>query len=73
MTGLAEKAKRSRPAEAIGVTAGVGVVVGRLLGVEDPDVLAGLALAVGAVPGLVTYVVSNGGLRGVLGAVWRGR
>lgn len=61
-----------RPAEVAGGVGSVGLIVGRLLGVEDPDVLVALGAALGLVPAAVTVLVTHGGIRGVLLRLWRG-
>lgn len=63
----------TRPAETAGAAGAIGVLVGRIAGVNDPTVLAYIGAAVGLIPGVVTFVVSNGGVRGLLGKVWRGK
>jgi hypothetical protein len=52
-----ETAKR-RPAETAGLAGAVGVLAGHLLGIDDPTVLAALAVVVGAIPAAVTWAVT---------------
>lgn len=61
-----------RPAESGGLAAGLVVLIGRLIGVEDPDLLAALAVLVGAIPAGITALVAAGGISGVLRRLWRG-
>jgi len=59
-----------RPAETAGATTGLaGALVA--LGVGD-ERAAAIALAVGVVPGIVTWLVDHGGLRGAARRLWRG-
>lgn len=62
-----------RPAETGGVAAAVGGIIARIVGVTNPDTLAYIIAAVGFIPALITFVVANGGLRGVAGIFWHGR
>ena len=64
---------KRRPAETAGVGGGLAVAVALLLGLDDPEVLAAAAVLIGAVPAVVTLLVANGGARGVLRTLWRGR
>ena len=64
---------RRRPAETSAAGGGIALVIGRLLGIDDPDLLAGLGLAVALIPAVVSFVVSNGGLRGVWRLIRDGR
>lgn len=64
---------KGRPAES---TAGVGAVallIAYVLGVNDPQIVACLGAVLGLVPAAVTLLVANGGVRGVLRTVWRGK
>jgi predicted lipid-binding transport protein (Tim44 family) len=65
------RAPRARPAEATGVGGGLVAVVAALVGapVEVVAVIAGIA---GFLPAAVTWLVSHGGIRGTLSALWRG-
>jgi len=69
----AEALGARRPAETLGAAAGLAIVVGRALGIEDPDVLAGLAAAAGGLPALVTALVNAGGLLGIARRLLHGR
>lgn len=50
-------AVKSRPAEATALAAAIVVLFCYLIGVDDPAVIASLTVVVGAVPGIVTWVV----------------
>jgi predicted amino acid dehydrogenase len=64
---------QGRPAESVtGVTA-IGLLVAIILGVDDADTIAAMVGALGVLPGAVTLLVANGGIRGVLRLVYRGR
>jgi hypothetical protein len=61
-----------RPAESAGAAGGGLVAV--LIAVGIPQgIAAGAVLAAGAVPAIVTWLVSHGGVRGALRALWDGR
>lgn len=62
-----------RPAESAGVAGAIAALIARITGVSDPDTITYIAVGVGIVPALVTFVVVHGGLRGVLGLVWHGQ
>lgn len=61
---------QARPAETAGATVGFGGIVA---GIAAHNPLAAALAASGLVPGAVTFVVAHGGVRGVLGALWRGQ
>lgn len=63
---------RSRPAESLTAASALAVALARLVGLDDPDVITGLAVAVGLLPALVTAVVEAGGVVGVARRLWRG-
>jgi hypothetical protein len=46
-----------RPAEASGVAGAVALLIARLLGVGDADTIVALAVVVGCIPALVTWLV----------------
>lgn len=62
-----------RPAETSAGAGGIALIVAWLLGVDDPDVLVALGAAVGFVPAAVTLIVANGGIRGAVLRLWRGK
>lgn len=62
-----------RPAESAGATGGIALIIARVAGVKDPDVLVALGALVGLIPSAVTLLVANGGVRGVARKLWRGR
>lgn len=47
----------NRPAETGGFASGVAVLICYIAGVNDPGVLAALAVVVGALPGVITTIV----------------
>lgn len=63
---------KSRPAESAGVAAAIAALVGRVAGIDDPDTLAYMAVAVGVIPAAVTLLVANGGLIGLGRKLLRG-
>lgn len=64
---------KGRPAESAAGAGSIALLAAYILGVNDPDIVACLGAAVGLIPAAVTLLISNGGLRGVLRALWRGR
>jgi hypothetical protein len=66
------KGRQGRPAEALTGTAALGSVLAVALGVNDPDTITAMVAGVGLLPAVVTLLVSNGGIRGVLRLAWRG-
>jgi hypothetical protein len=46
-----------RPAEASGVAGAVALLVAHLFGVDDADTIVALAVVVGCIPALVTWLV----------------
>ena len=62
-----------RPAEKAGAVGSLALIVARLAGVQDPDALAAIGVAAGALPSVVTFLVDNGGLAGVVGLLLHGR
>lgn len=62
-----------RPAEALTGTAAIGALLAVALGVTDYETLAAIIAGLGLLPGAITLLVSNGGLRGVVRLIWRGR
>lgn len=63
----------ARPAETTGA-AGALVTLGAMaFGVTDVQVIAALGTVAALAPSAVTFLVSNGGVRGVARRLWRGR
>lgn len=73
LSSQARAGMRGRPAETGGALAAIGAAVAYMNGAHDPTTLATMLLGVGLVPGAITLLVDNGGVRGVLGKVWRGK
>lgn len=48
-----------RPAETGSAAGSVGLLIGRLLGVTDPDTLAALGVVVGLTPAAITWAVTT--------------
>jgi hypothetical protein len=48
---------RRRPAETAGIASAVAVLVAKLLGVDDPDVIVALAVVIGFIPAVITFIV----------------
>jgi hypothetical protein len=48
---------KSRPAETGAFASSLAVLVGYLAGIDDPGILAALTVVVGAVPGVITWIV----------------
>ncbi|EHN09196.1 hypothetical protein PAI11_40030 [Patulibacter medicamentivorans] len=63
---------KRRPAETTAAGGGLLAVVAALLGLPV-EVVAAIAAVGGALPGVVSWLVDHGGVRGVLRAVWAGR
>lgn len=66
---VARHVARTRPAETATATAGVGAL---LLAAWQGNYLAAFVACVGAVPAVVTFVVTHGGLKGCAATLWRG-
>ena len=49
---------KNRPAETGGVAAAAGLLLGRLLGITDPDTLVAIGVVVGFVPAAITWLVT---------------
>ena len=62
-----------RPAETAGGVGSIGLLIAYVLGVHDPQTIAIIGAAVGLVPAAVTMLVNNGGVRGTVLKLWRGR
>jgi hypothetical protein len=48
---------KSRPAETTALAAAIVVLIAYFLGIDDPGVMAALTIVVGAIPGIVTWIV----------------
>jgi hypothetical protein len=48
---------KSRPAETSALAASIVVLISYFAGVDDPAVIASLTVIVGAIPGVVTWLV----------------
>lgn len=47
----------TRPSETAGVAGALGLLIARLFGVQDPDTIVAIGVAVGFVPAAVTYLI----------------
>jgi uncharacterized YccA/Bax inhibitor family protein len=47
----------TRPAETGGIGAAISVLIAYFAGVDNPAVIAALAVVVGAIPGIITWAV----------------
>jgi hypothetical protein len=63
----------SRPAEVTGAGGTVGALIAYVAGVKDSTTVIYIAAGVGLLPAVVTTVVANGGIRGLLRLVWSGK
>lgn len=63
----------NRPAETAGAGGAVAALVAFIAGVKDPQTIVYMTVAVGLIPGAVTALVLNGGIKGVARLLWRGR
>lgn len=73
MTQLDSPGRPGRPAETTTGVAAIGSLLAIAVGVNDPDAIASMVAALGLLPGAVTLLVDNGGVRGVMRLMWRGR
>jgi hypothetical protein len=62
----------ARPAETTGAAAAIASLLSIVLGVHDPQVIAAEIVVVGAIPAVVSTIVSAGGVRGLFRKVWGG-
>lgn len=60
---------KGRPAETITGVGGLGAIVAGVVAHQWPVVVTG---CLGFVPGAVTFVVTHGGLKGMLNSIWKG-
>lgn len=61
MAARKKNVAQKRPAETAGVASALALLVGRLLGVDDPDTIVALAIVIGFVPAAVTWWRSTQG------------
>jgi hypothetical protein len=64
---------KGRPAETTTGVGSIALLVAYIMGVDDPQTIAILGAGLGLVPAAVTLLVAGGGIRGVLGNIWRGK
>ena len=64
---------QGRPAESIAGAGSIAYLMAYVLGVDDQQLVVVLGASLGLIPSAVTLVVANGGVRGVLRKLWRGR
>jgi hypothetical protein len=57
VTAAAKTLPARRPAETTAVAAAMALLLARLFGVDDADVITALAIVVGFIPAAVTWVV----------------
>jgi hypothetical protein len=50
---------KDRPAETAGLAGAVGLLIGKLAGIDDPTTLTALGIVVAAVPAAVTFAVAK--------------
>lgn len=62
----------ARPAETAGAAGTIAILVGLIAGIHDSHTLAYIGAGIGLLPGVVTFIVTNGGMRGIVRAAWRG-
>lgn len=48
----------NRPAETGGVAGAAGLLIGRLLGIDDPNTLVAIGMVVGFAPAAITWLVT---------------
>jgi len=48
----------NRPAETGGIAGGVAILIGHILGINDPGTLAAMAVVIGFVPAAITWIVT---------------
>lgn len=62
----------TRPAETGGAAGTIGLLVAAVLGVTDQTTILLIGAGIGLIPTAITFVVANGGIRGVLSKLWIG-
>lgn len=63
-------AVKTRPAESVGATGGLA---GFVIAVAEHNWTAACIALVGFLPAIVTFLVENGGIKGELKSIWKGR
>lgn len=63
----------SRPAETAGAGGALATLGAYAFGVTDPQTIAAVGTVAALLPAVVTFLVSNGGVRGVARRLWKGR
>lgn len=48
-----------RPAETTAAAGAIVLIVGRIAGIDDPDVLTAMAILIGAIPAVVSWFVDR--------------
>ena len=65
---------RSHPASTTGIAGALALLLGHFaVGIDDPDALAAIGAVLLSLPAAVSLLVAQGGIRGVLRKLWRGR
>lgn len=64
---------KGRPAESLTGAGAIGALVAFAFGVQDPQVLSAIIAGLGLLPAVVSLLVSNGGVMGVLRLALHGR
>jgi uncharacterized YccA/Bax inhibitor family protein len=49
---------KERPAETGALASAIAVLIAYVIGLDDPAILAALTIVVGAIPGLITWIVT---------------
>lgn len=62
----------TRPAETGGALGTIGLLIANILGVTDAQTIVLIGAGVGLIPAAVTFLVANGGIRGVLSKLYWG-
>jgi hypothetical protein len=62
----------TRPAETGGALGTIGLLIAYIFGVTDAQTVAIIGAGVGLFPSVVTFLVANGGIRGVASKLWVG-
>lgn len=62
---------KQRPAENAGAAS--GGLVALIAAIQGHNLVAALSALAALAPHVVTYVALNGGVKGVLSSIWRGR
>jgi hypothetical protein len=62
----------TRPAESGGIAGTIGLLIAYIFGVTDAQTVAIIGAGIGVIPTAVTFLVANGGVRGVAAKLWVG-